>query len=103
MQQAINLEKVHEPDIGYSEYKIRRSRYRMDVKFLKHSWLHPMTAGHEDERYEEVEEHEHRIWMEKKEISGLLVKVSVIITTLGQGGDHKQGQRKEGKRKQYKR
>ena len=66
MQQAINLEKVHEPDIGYSKYKIRRSRYRMDVKFLKHSWLHPMTAGHEDERYEEVEEHEHRIWMEKK-------------------------------------
>ena len=55
MQQAINLEKGHGPDIGYSEYKIRCSRYRVDVKFLKHSWLHPMAAGHENELYGEVE------------------------------------------------
>ena len=55
MQQAITLEKEHEPDIGYSEYKIIGSRCRVDVKFLKHSWLHPIAPGHEDERYEEVD------------------------------------------------
>ena len=55
MQQAINLEKEHGPDIRYSEYKIRCSWYQVDVKFMKYSGLHPMAAGHEDHRYEEVE------------------------------------------------
>ena len=56
IQQAINLEKEHGPDIGYSEYKIRRSRYRVDVKFMKYSGLHLIAAGHEDHWYEEVED-----------------------------------------------
>ena len=55
MQQPINLEKEHGPDIRYSENKIRRSWYQVDVKFMKYSGLHPMAAGHEDHRYEEVE------------------------------------------------
>ena len=55
MQQAINLEKEHGLDIGYSEYKIRHSRYRVDVKFMKYSGLHPMATGHEEQRYEEVD------------------------------------------------
>ena len=55
MQQVINLEKEHGCNIGYSEYNIRRSRYRVDMKFMKHSWLPPMAAGHENHRYEEVE------------------------------------------------
>ena len=54
MQQAINLEGEHGPDIGYSDYKIRRSQYWLDVKFMKYSGLHPIAAGHEDDRYEEV-------------------------------------------------
>ena len=55
IQQLINLEKEHGPDIGYSEYKIRCTRYRVNVIFLKYSWLHPIAAGHENERYEEVD------------------------------------------------
>ena len=55
MQHAINLEKEHGPDIAYSKYKIRRSRYWADVKFMKYCGLHPMAAGHKDERYEEVD------------------------------------------------
>ena len=54
MQQAINLEGEHGPDIGYSDYKIRRSQYWLDVKFMKYSGLHPIAAGHEEDRYEEV-------------------------------------------------
>ena len=42
MQQAINLEEEHGPDIGYSKYKIRRSQYWVDVKFMKYSGLHPI-------------------------------------------------------------
>ena len=53
MQQAIDLEKEHRLNIGYSEYKIRRSRYRVDVKFMKYSGLHAMAAEHEDHWYEE--------------------------------------------------
>ena len=48
MQQVINLEKEHRPNIGYSGYKIRNGRYQVDVLFLKYSWLHLMSAGHED-------------------------------------------------------
>ena len=73
MQQAINLEKEHGPDIRYSEYKIRRSWYQVDVKFMKYSGLHPMAAGHEDHRYEEVEvfifelqQHKYRLQIVKK-------------------------------------
>ena len=55
MQQAINLEKEHGPNIGYSEYKIRHSRYRVDVKFIKYSGLHPMAAGHKEHQSEEVD------------------------------------------------
>ena len=55
IQQAINLEEEHGADIGYSDYKIRRSRCRVDVKFMKYNGLHPIAAGHEDHRYEEVE------------------------------------------------
>ena len=54
MQQPIDLEKRHGPDNGYSEYKLSFSQYWVDVKFLKHSWLHPMVAGHENEQYGEV-------------------------------------------------
>ena len=35
MQQAIISEKEHGPDIGYSEFKIRRIKCRVDVKFMK--------------------------------------------------------------------
>ena len=35
MQQAIISEKEHGPDIGYSEFKIRRTKCRVDVKFMK--------------------------------------------------------------------
>ena len=36
MQQPINLEGEHGPGIGYSDYKIRRSQYRLDMKFMKY-------------------------------------------------------------------
>ena len=55
MQQTVNLEEEHGPDIGFSEYKIRRSRYRVDVKFMKYSGLPSIAAGHEDHQHEEVE------------------------------------------------
>ena len=55
MQQTINLEEEHGPDIGFSEYKIRRSRYRVDVKFMKYSGLPSIAAGHKDHQHEEVE------------------------------------------------
>ena len=55
MQQAINLEKEHGPNIGYSEYRIRHSRYRVDVKFIKYSGLHPMAVGHKEHQSEEVD------------------------------------------------
>ena len=42
MQQTIKSEKEHGHDIGYSKYKIRRSRYRVAVKFMKYSGLHPI-------------------------------------------------------------
>ena len=68
MQQAIDLEKEHSLNIGYSEYKIRRSRYRVDVKFMKYSGLHAMAAEHEDRWYEEGDgfifewqQHKHRM------------------------------------------
>ena len=54
MQQAINLEGEHGPDIWYSDYKIRRCQYWLEVKFLKYSGLHPIAAGHEEDRYEEL-------------------------------------------------
>ena len=44
MQHAIKLEEENGPDIGYSDYKIRRFPSR----------LHPMTLGKEEDRYEEV-------------------------------------------------
>ena len=53
MQQAVNLEGENGPDIGYSDYKIRCSQYRLDVKFMKHSELNPIATGHEEDRYEE--------------------------------------------------
>ena len=54
MQQAIVLEKEHGPDIGYSDFKVRRTECRVDVKFMKYSGLHPIPAGYED-REEEME------------------------------------------------
>ena len=54
MQQAIMLGKEHGPDIGYSEVKIRRWKYRVDVKFLKYSGLHPILGGYEED-LEEME------------------------------------------------
>ena len=53
-QQAIMLGKEHGPDIGYSEVKIRRWKYRVDVKFLKYSGLHPILGGYEED-LEEME------------------------------------------------
>ena len=41
MQQAVNLEEEHGPDIGFSEYKIRCFRYRVDVNFMKYSGCLP--------------------------------------------------------------
>ena len=35
MQQAVILEEEHGPDIGYSDYKIRRSQYHLEVKSLQ--------------------------------------------------------------------
>ena len=55
MQQAIISEKEHGPDIGYSEFKIRRTKCRLDVKFMKYSGMHPMPAGYEQDRYEDME------------------------------------------------
>ena len=55
MQQSINLEKEHESNIGYREYKIRRSWYRVDVNLMKYSGLHPMAAEHKNQQYEEVD------------------------------------------------
>ena len=54
MQQAINLDEEKGSDIGYSDYKIRRFTYRLEVKFYKYSAPHPLAAGHEEDRYEEV-------------------------------------------------
>ena len=55
IQQAIISDKEHGPDIGYSEFKIRRAKCRVDVKFMKHSGLHRIPAGYEQDRYEEME------------------------------------------------
>ena len=54
MHQAIILEEERGPNIGCSDWKISRSQYRLEVKFFKYSWLHPIAAGHEEARYEEV-------------------------------------------------
>ena len=54
MQQAINLEEEKGPNIGYSDYKIRRFPYRLEIKFSMYSGLHPMALGHEEDRHEEV-------------------------------------------------
>ena len=48
MQQAINLDEERGSHIGYSDYKIRRFPYRLEVKFYKYSALHPIAAGHEE-------------------------------------------------------
>ena len=50
----IIFEEENGAHIGYSDYKISRSLYRLEVKFFKYSWLHPIAAGHEEDRYEEV-------------------------------------------------
>ena len=55
MQQAIILEKEHGPDIGYSDFKIRCPKCRVDVKFMKYSGLHPIPAVYEQDWYEEME------------------------------------------------
>ena len=55
MQQAIISEKEHGPDIGNSEFKIRRTKCRVDVKFMKYSGMYPIPAGYEQDRYEEME------------------------------------------------
>ena len=54
MQHAINLEEENGPDIGYSDYKIRRFPYRVEIKFFKYGGLHPMALGQEEDRHEEV-------------------------------------------------
>ena len=54
-QQAIILGKKHELDIGYSEVKIRRWKYRVDAKFLKYSGLHSIPGGYEENLEEEME------------------------------------------------
>ena len=54
MQEAINLEKEHGSSLGYSEYKIRRFQYRVDMKLMKYNGLHLMAAGHEEHQYEEL-------------------------------------------------
>ena len=54
MQQAIILEKEHGPDVRYSDYKIRCSQYRLEVKFYKYHGLHPIATDHEQDRYEVV-------------------------------------------------
>ena len=55
MQQAIILGKEHGLDTGYSEVKIRHWKYRVDVKFLKYSGLHPIPGGYEENLEEEME------------------------------------------------
>ena len=55
MQQVINSEKEHRPDIGYSEYKIRNGRYQVDVLFLKYSWRASHVRGARRQWYEEVD------------------------------------------------
>ena len=54
MQQVIILEEGNEADIGYSNYEISGFQYRFVVRFYKYSLLHPMVAGHEEDRYKEV-------------------------------------------------
>ena len=54
MQQAIVLEKEHGPDVRYSDYKIRCSQYRLEVKFYKYHGLYPIATDHEQDRYEVV-------------------------------------------------
>ena len=54
MQQAIILEDEHGPNIGYSDCKSSRSQYRLEVKFIKYSWLRPIAEGHKEDRCEEV-------------------------------------------------
>ena len=54
-QQAIILEKERGLDIGYNDVKIRRWKYRVDIKFLKCSGLHPIPGGYEEDLEEEME------------------------------------------------
>ena len=96
MQQTVNLEGENGPDIGYSDYKIRRSQYRLDVKFMKYSELHPIATGHEEDRNEEEgglylkANYKNTGWKKQKEKSFFFsVKNKChyyIITTLGNGG-----------------
>ena len=55
VQEAITQDREHGPDMAYSEVKIKRLRHRMDVKFLKYSALHPLSAGYEEDREEEMD------------------------------------------------
>ena len=48
MWHTIILEEEIGPNIDYGDYKIISSQYRLEVKFYKYSWLHPMAAGHEE-------------------------------------------------------
>ena len=50
----IIFEEENGAHIGDSDYKISRSLYRLEVKFFKFSWLHPIAAVHEDDMHEEV-------------------------------------------------
>ena len=48
----IIFEEENGAHIGDSDYKISRSLYRLEVKFFKFSWLHPIVAVHEDDMHE---------------------------------------------------
>ena len=50
----IIFEEENGAHIGYSDYKISCSLYRLEVKFFKFSWLYPIAAGHEEDMYDEV-------------------------------------------------
>ena len=55
MQQPIILEKEHGSDIGYSDVKYRRWKYRVNVNFIKYSGLYLIPAGYEEDLEEEME------------------------------------------------
>ena len=95
IQQAINLEKEHGHGIDYSEYKIRRLRYQVDVKFMKYSesgWI-PQPQDKETTGM--------RKWTVSfsSDKHGFICKIKRHHYHLGAWRDHKQGQRKKGKQK----